>query len=938
MFLAKLVRGRMSAPEPLYSFPQPDPENEPEVRHFLSLISSVLREKLWPDPVELRKGLDTLVDLTETRKGYIKEVYGEGWETVLERAVEGEGLVGPVLDVTLNCVGMLSGVKAMLPVLWKLLDMQQDSIIKYTVLKILGELCTTAKDLLLTYLTSDPTVLSKQQLLLLVDLVRSETDYLRNEALLIIRSLCTGNEDIQRSLAYQGIFEALADLLNTEEGVIVNDCLSLIQALSSDFTKTYIREVSSFLPCIQSLFPRSHLYPQLIPLLHSLLKDSKGEVIRNTQLAYSVLIPHIVLLAFPVERTKTQDDSSLSLLYDLLKGNSAQQRDLSLLLLPTDNDFLSFFDVLLTYNVLNSEKHINRAILSLLCTDLDLQTQLISKITAVLGVFTSQTHHFPFNFLLISSLDSFSNLDSLCISLEIVIFRNDVAKELALSLPITTNSQTLMQKLAEMMGSSGFGTSVERVLPVFRLVSVWIWGHPATALAFYGKILGVLPDLIDAISENTSLSPIFAVLLACLVDTLPDNSELGRLILSKIGLPAYCSRLETFLGVSDAAKHLKQGLPPPSIGLFTPSYAVLYRDVVPAAKKSLVRLMSGETSGREQELAKLIQTQEQIIEDLHNQIRLKTSLGLLSPSDSQATPSNDLLQLRLQSLETQKNAEKDVLIAKQEAKDALEAYFCSQEYIKSLEERLFRLENENLILRMENFEEKLVKMMLEKDKLEREVGILRGELGNLRRNLKKFNGNEEISEEKEVKIGLNLPDLAENGGEEPDFHINEEIERVESEILPSNSLISASENTEKVEKVEKIENFIISEPEKPEKAVEAEYVQTKLLFSESPSFPDMNELIESEEIPETPELNQIEAAEKRVEKVEEEEKQGEMEGNREDGERQRVESSILGMQKDGTGTKQSDPQLIPFPSVSDAESFFDQAQIHSSKRPNPFAF
>lgn len=157
MFLANLVRGRMTAPDPVFTFPQPDTENETEIRHFLSLISSVLKERHWPEAGELRKGVETLVDLTETRVGFVREVYGEGWSEALERAGEVEGLVSPLLDVTLNCVSALPSVPQLLPVLWKFLE-AQDPMTKFTVLKILQALCNSTKEALLSYLNSDPTV------------------------------------------------------------------------------------------------------------------------------------------------------------------------------------------------------------------------------------------------------------------------------------------------------------------------------------------------------------------------------------------------------------------------------------------------------------------------------------------------------------------------------------------------------------------------------------------------------------------------------------------------------------------------------------------------------------------------------------------------------------------------------------------------------------
>lgn len=826
---------------------------------------------------------------------------------------------------------------------------------------------------------------------MLVDLIRAEVDYVRNETILVVKQLCIDSEEMQKSLAYQGVFEALADILIKEEGVIISDCLSLIQALSSDFTKSYLRQVPSFLPALKSLFTRLQSSPLLLSLLHSLLKDSKGELIHNTQFAFSVLIEDIVALAFPVERAGKQSEEALGLLCDLLRGNTAQQRDLSLLLLPAGSDFLSFFDLLLSYSVNHWHFKANREVLSLLTSEPDLQTQLISKITVVLTTSNQVQYLPPFNSLLITALDTGKPLEALCSVLEVVLSGNDVAKELAASLPINSHSQTLLQRLAEVLITS-LSSTTEAPIPPIRLLSIWVFRHHASAQSLYAKLLAVIPDIVEGVAEEKVVSKLFAVLLACLVDALPDSTELGKLILGKIGLPAYCTRLESFFTLAEAGKHLKQGLSPPSFPLFTPSFALIYRDIVPAAKKSLVRLMSGATSGREQELARLIQTQEQIIEDLQTQMRMKLALGLVSAGEGARAvegQTTEALELRVRLAELETRAEREGMLARQEAQGAIDAYLHSQDRIAALEARIQRLEEENTALKLADSDSRVLRLAAAKDLAEREGAYLREEVYELRTTLRKIalgKRREGENSETGLRIGLDLPQFLENTPDSPvqsqDFPVIAEATSVQTAVM--------EEEKEESREIEPVTETIRQSP-----AVRAK------LFTESPAFPDISDFMGNSQESRGNEEGEVREIEPMRASEEKQTASGpvELEPLRSDSERTKpaetvepsppkatvslpaplpqTESTAAPLQQctpvnpsspdlpvnsapvssptleevappqhsvpkpahiPAFSTQPSDPLLIPFPSVADAEAFFNQASSKHSRRPNPFAF
>jgi hypothetical protein len=69
----------------------------------------------------------------------------------------------------------------------------------------------------------------------LMDLLRDEREAVRNESLLLLSDLTQQHPDLQKILAFEGIFESLLHVVQEEGGVdgsvVVQDCLRLLNSL-----------------------------------------------------------------------------------------------------------------------------------------------------------------------------------------------------------------------------------------------------------------------------------------------------------------------------------------------------------------------------------------------------------------------------------------------------------------------------------------------------------------------------------------------------------------------------------------------------------------------------------------------------------------------------------------------------------------------------------
>jgi hypothetical protein len=92
--------------------------------------------------------------------------------------------------------------------------------------------------------------------------VDDRREVIRNEALLLTQALIRDNIDVQKSLAFGGIFEKLISVISseggTEGGIVAQDCLSILDGLLqfNVSNQSYFRELG-----LPSALPSLLLYP-----------------------------------------------------------------------------------------------------------------------------------------------------------------------------------------------------------------------------------------------------------------------------------------------------------------------------------------------------------------------------------------------------------------------------------------------------------------------------------------------------------------------------------------------------------------------------------------------------------------------------------------------------------------------------------------------------
>ena len=123
---------------------------------------------------------------------------------------------------------LLSRDPRTLALLLSLLD-EDDFYVRYHALQLLCSLMASNQHQVQSVVLANP-----HGMLRLLDMV-SEREAIRNEALLLLNSLTRGKEEIQKLLAFEGALERLfgivADEGGAEGGVVVQDCLELVNNL-----------------------------------------------------------------------------------------------------------------------------------------------------------------------------------------------------------------------------------------------------------------------------------------------------------------------------------------------------------------------------------------------------------------------------------------------------------------------------------------------------------------------------------------------------------------------------------------------------------------------------------------------------------------------------------------------------------------------------------
>ncbi|KAF6152365.1 hypothetical protein GIB67_006019 [Kingdonia uniflora] len=203
------------------------------------VLMSVLKEEC--DDVEMVRGaLETLVSAL----------------TPIDYAREGPN---NVVQPTLMNSDLLSREAESISLLLSLLA-EEDFYVRYYTLQVLTALLTHSPNRLQEAILSTPRGITR-----LMDMLM-DREVIRNEALLLLTFLTREAEEIQKIVVFEGAFEKIFSIIKeeggSEGGVVVQDCLELLNNLlrKSSSNQILLRETMGFEPIISTLKLRGSAY------------------------------------------------------------------------------------------------------------------------------------------------------------------------------------------------------------------------------------------------------------------------------------------------------------------------------------------------------------------------------------------------------------------------------------------------------------------------------------------------------------------------------------------------------------------------------------------------------------------------------------------------------------------------------------------------------
>lgn len=138
---------------------------------------------------------------------------------------------------------------------------QSNFYVRFTSVQLLSILLQNRTQKVQQHFLSDPD--GPSSILAIID---EKREIIRNESLLLTQALIRDNIDIQKSLAFGGVFEKLISIISAEGGIeggiVAQDCLLILDGLiqSNTSNQTFFRELG-----LPSALPPLLLYPTPAP-------------------------------------------------------------------------------------------------------------------------------------------------------------------------------------------------------------------------------------------------------------------------------------------------------------------------------------------------------------------------------------------------------------------------------------------------------------------------------------------------------------------------------------------------------------------------------------------------------------------------------------------------------------------------------------------------
>ncbi|XVE84048.1 hypothetical protein DITRI_Ditri16bG0137600 [Diplodiscus trichospermus] len=205
-------------------------------------------------------GFPVLIGVLKEERDDVEMVRG-ALETLASALTPIDHVKGPTNEVqpALMNTDLLSRESESISLLLSLLS-EEDFYVRYYTLQILTALLTNSPNRLQEAILSIPRGITR-----LMDMLM-DREVIRNEALLLLTYLTREAEEIQKIVVFEGAFEKIFSIIKeeggSEGGVVVQDCLELLNNLlrSNASNQVLLRETMGFDPLISILKQRGSTY------------------------------------------------------------------------------------------------------------------------------------------------------------------------------------------------------------------------------------------------------------------------------------------------------------------------------------------------------------------------------------------------------------------------------------------------------------------------------------------------------------------------------------------------------------------------------------------------------------------------------------------------------------------------------------------------------
>ncbi|KAI1292285.1 General vesicular transport factor [Halotydeus destructor] len=411
----------------------------------------------------------------------------------------------------------------------------------------------------------------------LMDLLGDSREILRNDAILLLVHLTRGNSNIQKIVAFESAFDRVFQIISeegyTDGGVVVEDCLIVLQNLLKNNTSnqnffregSYIQRLMPFLQVTSNpdlewspqkisnlLFSFQTIRALVSPINPSQSTSASQKAMLNCGLL-GRLCSILVASGIPSEILS----ETINTVSEVVRGNHHNQEYFSTITAPTDPPRPII--VVLLMSMVNEKQSVDLRCAILYCFQCFLYKNELGQAQIVETLLPSTTNETVVSAgqLLCGGLFSSDSLTNwlVCTALSHALVDNKTQKEQLLRVQLTMDSSkppvSLLQQCCQMFQVQG---KIQKRIGLLMLLTTWLSNCPAATSQFFAMPTNV-PYLTSQISvvEGDDLEVLIqgmcAILLGVCV-TSNDNSvasftadDIRQLITKRIGLENFLDKL-----------------------------------------------------------------------------------------------------------------------------------------------------------------------------------------------------------------------------------------------------------------------------------------------------------------------------------------------------------------------------------------------------------